>query len=483
MAQKLAIPLVLAKIAHIAMNLHSASNEPAEFDTFGESPMLKKLILILMVMLLAGACSPAASPTSAPASRTQEATEAATEAASADATEATTAQTGADAAADATDEAVETLVAEPSPTPEELSEQGGGEAEATEEQAPARGSREELEQYTGWTCPEEVRGGTLNVYNWSTYVAPDTISNFEVLCDATVTYDIYDGNESLLARLRQGNPGYDVIVPSDWTVAVMITEELIQPLDMANIPNFANISETLKNPPYDSNNQYSVPYQWGTIGIGYNTTNVTEAPTSWNNMFEYQGNVAWLEDPRSMLGIALTLLGFDPNTTDLTQIEQARDFLAQRGTNVVAIAVDDGQALLERGEVDMTVEYNGDILQLADACGCDTYAYVVPSEGANIWVDNLAIPVGAPNKRLAEAFIDYVLAPQVGADISNFTAYASPNQAAIDQELIEAALLNDTAIYPDADTLANLFYIRELPQDVAALYNDAWDQIKIMIGG
>ncbi|MFN8376593.1 MAG: spermidine/putrescine ABC transporter substrate-binding protein [Anaerolineae bacterium] len=410
--------------------------------------MFKKLILVLMVMLLAAACAPAASPTSVPA-----------------ATEGTE------------------VAAEPSPTPEELSEQGGGEETEGEERAEARGTREELEAYTGWTCPEAVRGGTLNVYNWSTYVAPDTISNFQVLCDATVTYDIYDGNESLLARLRQGNPGYDVIVPSDWTVAVMITEELIQTLDMANIPNFSNLSEGLRNPPYDPGNRYSVAYQWGTIGIGYNTANVTEAPTSWNNMFEFQGNVAWLEDPRSMMGIALTMLGLDPNTTDAAEIEQARDFLAARGTNVRAIAVDDGQALLERGEVDMTVEYNGDIFQLMDSCECDTYNYVIPSEGANIWVDNLAIPVGAPNKALAEAFIDYILAPRVGADISNYTAYASPNQASIDQQMIDAELLGNAAIYPDDATRANLFYISELPADVAALYNDAWDQIKIMIGG
>jgi spermidine/putrescine transport system substrate-binding protein len=409
----------------------------------------------MIAMLLVAACAPTASPTSAPA--TEVATEAATEA--------------------------EQQAAEPSPTPEELTEQGGGEEEVEEERAPARGTREELEEYTGWTCPEEVRGGTLNVYNWSTYVAPDTISNFEVLCDATVTYDIFDSTESVLARLRQGNPGYDIAVPSDYGVATMITEELILELDMANIPNFANISEDLKNPPYDPGNRYSIPYQWGTIGIGYSTVRVSEAPTSWNDLFTYQGNVAWLEDLRFMMGIGLVLQGFDPNATDAAQIEGTRDYLGARGTNVQTIAVDDGQALLERGEVDMTIEYNGDIFQLNDACECEDYAYVVPSEGTQLWVDNMVIPVGAPNKRLAEAFIDYILAARVGADLSNFTAYASPNQAAIDQQMIEADLLSNTAIYPDEATRANLFFIRELPSDVAALYSDAWDEIKILIGG
>jgi spermidine/putrescine transport system substrate-binding protein len=429
--------------------------------------MFKKLLIVLIIVLLTAACSPAASPAN---NSTEEAT-----------------------AEDAT------------PTPEELSEQGGGETTtdtapvvvppssgasedtaddaSEEESAPARGSREELEAYTGWTCPEAVRGGTLNVYNWSTYVAPDTISNFEVLCEATVVYDIYDGNESLLARLRSGNPGYDIAVPTDYAVAIMITEGLVEPLDMANIPNFANVSANLKNPPSDPESAYSVPYQWGTIGIGYNTTTVTEVPDSWDDMFNFEGNVAWLEDTRGVIGIALIMLGLDPNTTDPAEIEQARDYLAARGTNVRYIAGDDGQALLERGEVDMTIEYNGDIFQLIDSCECDTYAYVVPNEGSQIWVDNLVIPVDAPNKPLAEAFIDYILSPQVGADLSNFTAYASPNQASIDQQLIDAEYLNNPAIYPPAETLSNLFFIREVPNDVASLYNDAWDQIKILIGG
>jgi spermidine/putrescine transport system substrate-binding protein len=431
--------------------------------------MFKRLLVVLIILLFVAACAPAASPTTAPSSSTEEVTEAA-------------------------DAATEEASSEATPTPEIVPPSSGVSEEsadsqaaddtvAEEELAPARGTQQELQEYTGWTCPEAVRGGTLNVYNWSTYVAPDTISNFEVLCEATVVYDIYDGNESLLARLRQGNPGYDIAVPTDYAVAIMITEGLVEPLDFANIPNFANVSTNLKNPPSDPESRYSVPYQWGTIGIGYNTTTVTEAPTSWNDMFTFEGNVAWLEDTRGVMGIALIMLGFDPNTTDAAEIEQARDFLATRGTNVRYIAGDDGQALLERGEVDMTIEYNGDIFQLIDSCECDTYAYVVPNEGSQIWVDNLVIPVDAPNKALAEAFIDYILAPRVGADLSNFTAYASPNQAAIDQALIEADLLSNTAIYPPAETLSNLFFINEVPADVAALYNDAWDQIKIMIGG
>ena len=222
---------------------------------------------------------------------------------------------------------------------------------------------------------------------------------------------------------------------------------------MSKIPNFANVSENLKNPPYDPGNQYSVPYQWGTVGIGYNNDKVGKEVTSWQDMFNYDGPVAWLDDQRAMMGIALQILGYDPNSTDQRQIEEAAQFLIANGKNVVAIAADDGQAMLERGDVDMTVEYSGDIFQVMDECDCDNIAYVIPKEGTNLWVDNLAIPTGAPNMPLAEAFLDYILDPQVGADISNYTAYASPNQAAIDEKLIDARMLDNPSIYPPADIL------------------------------
>ncbi len=331
-----------------------------------------------------------------------------------------------------------------------------------------------------WKCPDGFQGQTLNVFNWTTYVADNTISDFEKACGVKVVYDTYESNEALLARLRGGNPGYDVIVPSDHMIATMISLNIIQPLDMSKIPNFANVSERLKNPSYDPGNKYSVPYQWGTVVIGYNKDKVGHAVTSWQDLFTYKGPVAWLDDERAMLGIALQILGYDPSTSDATQVAAARDFLINNGKNVVAIAADDGQAMLERGDVDMTVEYSGDIYQVMQDCKCTNIAFVLPKEGTNLWIDNLAIPTGAPNKPLAEAFLDYILDPQVGADISNYTAYATPNQAALDQKLIDPALLNNPVIYPSADELKTAFTILPVPDDTP--YNDAWDEIKISLG-
>lgn len=332
-----------------------------------------------------------------------------------------------------------------------------------------------------WICPEGFEGQTLSVYNWSTYIADDTVANFEEACDVTVNYDVYDSNDAMLARMRQSNPGYDIVVPTDSYVAVMISEGLAEPLDLDNIPNFANVTESLKDPAYDPGNQYSLPYQWGTVGIGYNITAVDEEITSWEQMWNYDGPVAWVEDVRAMMGIALNLLGYDPSTIDPDEIAAARDYLVERGGNVISIATDDGQAQLERGDVDMVVEYSGDIFQLIDSCECEDFAYAIPEEGSQAWVDSLVIPYGAPNHALAEVWIDYILDPQVGADISNYTAYASPNQAAIDLGLIDEAYLSSPVIYPDEETLARLFTLTAVP-DAEVDYSNAWDELKVLLG-
>ncbi len=337
------------------------------------------------------------------------------------------------------------------------------------------------EDYGFWTCPSGLRGQTLNVDNWTTYIAEDTISNFEELCGVTVVYDTYASDTDMQAVIAEGNsPGYDVVIPTDSTVYVMVAEDLFQPLNLAQIPNFANVTQELRNPPYDPDNQFTVPYQWGTIGIGYNKTKVGKTIRSWDDLFSYQGSVAWLDDDRAMLGVALRLLGYDPNSDKADEIAKAKDYLEAHATNLKVIAPDDGQDRLANGEVDMVVEYSGDIFQLISDCKCDDYAYVIPQEGARVWVDNLAIPKNAPHPDLAEAFIDYILDAQVSADISNFTAYASPNQAAIDGGLIEQDYLSNPAIYPDASVTKSLFYVISSPK-IAPIYTQNWDALKSIL--
>ncbi|NWF70832.1 MAG: spermidine/putrescine ABC transporter substrate-binding protein [Chloroflexi bacterium] len=342
---------------------------------------------------------------------------------------------------------------------------------------PQERTRADLEAYLGWTCPEEVRGGTLNLYNWAAYVGPFTVSDFETLCQVTTNFDVYASNEDMLARLRAGNPGYDIVVPSHFVIRTMIDEGLIMPLTPEHIPNLANITPELLDPAYDPGNQYTVPYQWGTVGIAYNATLVTQPFASWNDFWAYDGPVAWLEDQRAMLSIALVMLGFDPNSSSAEEIAAARDYLIANSANVVTMNVGNSQQLLGSGEVAAAIDYNGNVFQLQATCECQDYQYVIPQEGANIWVDNVAIPADAPNARLAEAFMDYLLVAQVGADLSNYTGYATPNQAALDSGLIDPLMRDNPAIYPDQDVLERVFFAEANPE-TELLYADAWDAVK-----
>lgn len=382
---------------------------------------------------------------------------------------------------EATEEPIATAEVESAET-EESDMEATEEADMDDVEATEEAAMDDMEIATSWTCPEGFEGQTLNIYNWSTYIAEDTVPNFETLCGVTVNYDTYESDEAMLTRIRQGNPGYDIVVPRGDSIAVMSREELLIPLDRDAIPNFANLIDTLTGAPYDPDNVYSVPYQWGTVGIGYNTETIPNGISTWAEVFAYEGTVAWLDDRRAMFGVALIILGYDANTDNLDEIEEARQFLQDNGGNVAVIAADDGQELLARGDVDITVEYSGDIFALSDECGCDTYAYVIPEEAANRWIDNLAVPVDAPNPELAMVFIDYVLDAQVGADISNYTAYASPNQAAIDAGLIDAEYLDDSAIYPSADSAINLFVIQAAAPEIEQTYNDAWNELLIFVG-
>jgi spermidine/putrescine transport system substrate-binding protein len=350
----------------------------------------------------------------------------------------------------------------------------------------------------GWVCPTGFEGQTLSVFNWGTYISDEDdtatdfnenlVQGFEELCGVTVIYDgTMENSEQFYNRMLTGNPGWDLAAPTDYLIPVLIEEGLIIPFNPDNIPNLANMKANLANPWYDEEGIYAVPYFWGTIAIGYNAAVVEEEVTSWMQLFEYDGPVAWLEDRRAMMGVALTLLGFDPNTANEDEINAARDFLLANSENVISIAQDDGQVLLARGDVDMVIEYNGDVFQVAAECAesasCTSeFVYTVPEEGTNRWVDNMVIPVDAPNPALAEVFLDYLYDPQVAGVNANFVQYGSPNQAAVDAGFILEELLANPGIYPTEEIDANLYGLRDLTLDVQDIFDAAWEDIKLGIG-
>jgi spermidine/putrescine transport system substrate-binding protein len=332
-----------------------------------------------------------------------------------------------------------------------------------------------------WTCPGDFSGQTLSVYNWADYIGETTIQDFEKLCDVTVNYEFFENNEQVISRLRQGNPGYDVIFANTYAIEIMIRDGLVEKIDKTKIPNFKNISSRWLNMPHDPNNDYSVPYLWGSMGVAYDNTKVTEPIDSWEDVFNHDGPVAWLEDQRAMLGVALKILGYDNSSTNPEEIQAAKDYLIEKGKNVKVIAADDGQALLERGEVDIAIEYSGDIYQLGVTCGCDRYVYVIPKEGSVADMAAALVPTDAPNPELAYAFIDYLNDPVVNAEIVTFVAYGTTNQAAIDSGIIPQAMLETPSVFLPESMLSTMFFTEDVGEAEQA-YNDAWDELKINLG-
>ncbi len=322
---------------------------------------------------------------------------------------------------------------------------------------------------------------TLNLYNWTTYIDPDVIKQFEQKFNAKVKYDTFESNESLYAKIKAGNPGYDIIVPSDYMVKIMVGDKLVETLNLTNIPNRKNLSARFQNLNYDPNNQHSIPYQWGTQGIGYNIKATGGEIDSWAAMFDpkYKGRVAFLDDMRATLGVIQVYKGFSLNSTNKDEINQAKEALIANRENILAFHPDTGQDLLAQGQVDMVAEYSGDIFQLMEKN--PDIRYAIPKEGTIFWTDNLVIPKGAPNKELAEQFINFILEPEVGAKNSNFIKYASPNQAAIDKGLIDAAILKNPSIYPTPEVFTKLKPLEDVGE-ATKLYDEAWTEVKVSMG-
>lgn len=332
-----------------------------------------------------------------------------------------------------------------------------------------------------WECPESVRGGRLNVLNWSGYIGESTIADFAALCDATVGYDYFDSNESLMTNLRiNRNTQVDVAFPNEFAVSIMAREGLIQPIDLAKIPNVANVAEQWLGLPFDPNNEYSVPYLWGTFGILYDRDKTGRDILHWEDMFTYEGPVAWVDDTHSLIGTALQTLGYNPNSTSEEEIMEARDFLIANSRNVRNITSDPGP-LFAGGEFDIITTYSGDAYQIISDCECDNFVYVVPEEGSVGDITNMVLLTGAPNPELAHAFMDYILDPVVNAMIVNDAIYATANQAAMESGIIDPEILSNLAIWPDEEALERLWFTEDVG-DAEFFYSDAWDEVLVGAG-
>ncbi len=318
-----------------------------------------------------------------------------------------------------------------------------------------------------------AQAGQVNVYNWDTYIGETTLADFSEATGIAVRYDLFASNEELFAKLREGNPGYDVIFPTNDFVERMMAADMLLPLDHALIPNLQNIDPLFADSPYDPGRAYSAPYFWGTIGMGYRVSKGT--PSSWADLFEsdeYAGRMAWLNSLDTSQA-ALKYLGSSINTSDPGEIDQAAQLLIAAKPNVRAITPDTGQDLLIAGEVDIALEYNGDVLQVMEED--DDLSYVLPVEGGILWEDDMCIPRGGPNPENAHAFIDFILDGEVHGAIANFVRYPCPNAAAM--PFILEGDKADPALYPPRDVIERCETSIYQGEEQLRLLNDALTRV------
>ncbi|EDN00290.1 ABC transporter, solute-binding protein [Pseudoflavonifractor capillosus ATCC 29799] len=340
---------------------------------------------------------------------------------------------------------------------------------------------------TGCVYSRDSLGGdtssnVVNVYNWGEYIDESVLKDFEAATGIKVNYQMYDSNETMYSKIAGGGANYDVVIPSDYMVARLIEEDLVAPLNFDNIPNFADIDPALKNPAYDPENLYSVPYMWGLMGVIYNTKAVDEADLgSWDLLWneKYAGDILMIDNSRDAIGIALKRLGCSYNTTDESQVRQAVDLLVEQWPIVQAYVMDDIFQKLEGANAYVGTYYYGDYLTMYE--NNPDLGFYIPEEGTNIYVDAMCILKDAPNKENAEAFINYMCSTQAGLKNCEAIWYSSPLLSV--REELDPEIADDPYAYPDADIMAKCESYAGLPQNILDLYDSEWIRLKTTTGG
>ena len=349
-------------------------------------------------------------------------------------------------------------------------------------------------------------GISINVYNWGEYI-PDGSeegvlnlnAEFTKLTGITVNYSTYATNEELYAKLKGGGSTYDIIIPSDYMISRMIKENMLEPLDKSNIPNFANIMDKFKSSEYDPGSKYSVPYTWGTVGIIYDTTVVDEEDIGWDILWDedYSGRILMFDNPRDAFAIAENMLGYSLNTENSEELEKAAEKLKEQKKVVQAYVMDEIFDKMGAGEAIIAPYYAGDAVTLMDEY--EDLGFVIPDSGTNLFIDAVCIPKGCRNKEAAEMYINFLNEPDVAYAIADFIGYSTPNQKAY--EMLDDEVKNDGISYLDDDYIeekttvfcnlsdeANQLkgfekQIDELLRGMKALLSKRQDVVLLIVGG
>ena len=314
----------------------------------------------------------------------------------------------------------------------------------------------------------------LNLYLWSAYIAPETVRKFEERTGARVNIDVYDSAEALLSKMLAGNPGYDVICPPTYTLAPLIEAGVLAELDLDRLPQFGNTAPEFRGQSWDPLNRYSIPYLWGVTGIASDARVVPEVD-SWNVLLDprFKGKILMLDDAREAVAFGAFVLGEDPNTVEPEVLKRILKVLSDQKPLVRAYDSASFDDAIRSGEVVLAQSWSGQIAKLMrDALWV---RFTVPKEGAMLFADSLAIPANAPHKDLAHEFLDFVMEPEIAAEISLTTGYSTPSRAG--RELLPPDVRDNPAMFPDAATMKLLRAYEDLGT-AATRHDRLWTEVK-----
>jgi putrescine transport system substrate-binding protein len=334
----------------------------------------------------------------------------------------------------------------------------------------------------------------VNIYNWTDYIAENTLADFQRDTGIRPVYDVFDSNETLEGKLLAGNTGYDLVVPSNHFLGRQIKAGVFQKLDLAQLPNWGNLDPRLleRLQVNDPGNQYAVPYLWGTTGIGYNVAKIkqllgVEKIDSWAVLFEPENlkklqscGVSFLDSADEIYPAMLNYLALDPNSRRIKDYKLAEAKLKTLRPSISYFHSSRYISDLANGNICIAFGYSGDVFQAIsrakEAGNGIEIAYVVPREGGNLWFDMLSIPADAQNVEQAHAFINYLLKPQVVAEISEYVGYANANSQA--DGLMDQQIRRDPSIYPPAEVQAKLYISSEPPAEIMRWMTRSWNRLK-----
>lgn len=317
----------------------------------------------------------------------------------------------------------------------------------------------------------------LVIYNWGDYIDPELLEEFTAETGIQVDYQTFDSNESMYTKIKQGGTTYDLTIPSEYMISKMTEEDMLIKLDKSKIEGLENIDPQFMGLSFDKNNDYSIPYFWGTLGIVYNETMVENPPQEWEDLWseEYRDNIMLIDGVREVMGFGLQSLGHSLNSKDPAEIEKAAEHLYNLTPNVKAIVADEIKGYMIQDAAAIAVSFSGEASEMLD--GNENLRYVVPSKGSNLWFDNMVIPKTAKNLDGAYAFMSFMLRPENALRNAEYVGYSTPIPAA--KAMLDEETQNDESFYPSEETMKKMEVYDNLGQEMLGMYNDLYLQFKM----